>query len=260
MDDWPLVYILLITYDRPTEIQQTISALLHHLLYPRDRLRFHLCDDHSPPVDLDARGEGHGSEPYVHYVRRHFPDLTWSATQTDRRGWGANVNKGLDHCFSHSDYVFLIEDDYVALRDIDLRAGVALLESTDDHHKPFPASPRRLIGAVRYDGIAAHWLHLQLREASTRTGSIHYLAIDHSSPFLNVYSNRPHLQHRRFRDAYGRYPEGLRLGETESTYAQRVKDKDDGPWLVTLWDGIPKAFEHIGHSRQGSDQDIGGSK
>lgn len=255
--DWPLVYILLVAYDRVDEIQQTIRALLSHVLYPRDRLRWHLADDHSPPVDLDTIGQGHGNEPYGHYIRRQFPSLTWSATQTDRKGWGANVNKGMDHCFSHTDYTFLIEDDYIALRDVDLRSGVALLESTKDRHKPEAAWPRRPIAAVRYDGIAAHWLHLQLREADTRIGSIHYLAIDHGSPFLNMYSNRPHLQHRRLRDVYGRYSEGLRLGETESTYAQRIKDKLSGPWIVTLQDGIPKAFDHVGRSRQGSAEDLG---
>jgi hypothetical protein len=258
--DWPLVYILLVTYDRVDEIQQTIRALHRHILYPRDRLRFHLADDHSPPVDLTARGEGHGNEPYEHYIRRQFPDLTWSVTQTDRKGWGANVNKGMDHCLSHVDYVFLIEDDYVALRDVNLRAGVALLESVEDRHKPAAAWPRRPISAVRYDGIAAHWLHLQLREAKTRLGPMQYLAIDHNSPFLNVYSNRPHLMHRRFRDAYGRYPEGLSLADTEDTYAHRVKEKISGPWVVTLWDGVPKAFDHVGHSRQGSQHDTGGQK
>lgn len=260
MDDWPLVYILLVTYDRPSEILRTISALDSHLLYPRDRLRWHLSDDHSPDVDLDALGDGHGHEPYVHYVQRRAPNRYWSATQTDRKGWGANVNKGLDHCLSHADHVFLIEDDYVAIRDVDLRAGVALLDSVDDNHKPLMAPPRQPIGLVRYDGIAAHWLHLQLREATTRLGPIHYLKIDRNSPFLNVYSNRPHLLHRRFREAHGRYPEGLRLGETESTYAHRVKEKVDGPWLVTLWDGVILAFSHEGKSRQHTDLDIGGSK
>lgn len=257
MLDWPIVSVLIVTYDRPLEIRRTIFALCKHLYYPQDRLRFHLSDDASPPL-REAVNNCPAGTPYVDYIRQQFPCLSFSHTTTDRAGWGANVNAGMRYCLQHSDYVFLCEDDYVALRDLDLEAGVALLESTEDLHKPGPAPAREPIGLVRFDGIAAHWLNLQLREADTRIGAVSYLKIGLDSPFLNAYSHRPHLKHKRFHEAYGYYPEGLRLGETESAFAHAVKGKASGPWLVTLGDGIERAFEHIGKSRQGTEYDKGG--
>lgn len=242
--DFPQVSVLIVTYDRPKEIRQTIYALLKHLKYPREKLLWHLADDNSP-------------EQYLDDIKREFKYLHFTATVTDRKGWGANVNKAQLFCQDKSDFIFLIEDDYVAQRQIDLEQGVALLASEHDRHKPEEATARKPIGLVRYDGIQAHWLNLELREAQTGIGAVHYMHILHNSPFLNVYSNRPHLKHRRFHDNYGNYEEGLNLGETESGFAHRVKHSKDRVWITVLQSGIQKSFEHIGHSRQHTELDIG---
>lgn len=243
--DWPTVSILIVTYDRPDEIRRTIYALLKNLKYPRDKLLWHLADDSSP---------GH----YLNEVKSEFKYLNFSNTVTDRKGWGANVNKALIYCQEKSDYVFNVEDDYVSLSTVDLERGVSLLMSKEDKHRPEQASKREPIGLVRYDGIAAHWLKLDLRESDTEIGSVHYMRILPGSVHLNCYSNRPHLKHRRFHDFYGMYPEGIKLGECETAFAHRVRQKmKDGPWLCVLEDGITKAFEHIGKSRQNSELDVG---
>ena len=113
---------------------------------------------------------------------------------------------------------------------------------------------------VRYDGLAGHRLLLELRERDTEIGKIHFLRLRHDSPSLNVYSNRPHLKHKRFHQFYGLYPEGLKLGETETHFAHRVKDKlRDGPWIVALSSGVENSFRHIGVSRQGTELDVAAS-
>jgi len=48
---------------------------------------------------------------------------------------------------------------------------------------------------------------------------------------------------------------GKSLGETESAFAHRIKDVLAGPKLVTLENGIVRAFDHIGKSRQGTELD-----
>jgi hypothetical protein len=63
------------------------------------------------------------------------------------------------------------------------------------------------------------------------------------------------LRHRRWHDFLGLYPETLPLGKTEEAYAHRVLDKTDAPGFAILPDGVPMAFDHIGHSRQGTDKD-----
>jgi len=222
---------MLITYDRPKEIRRVIDALQARIQYPTEQLRWHLADDESP-------------NDYIPLIQRDYPNLHFTATVTQRKGWGCNVNKGLHYIRNmlHCNYVFSCEDDYVALCPLNLRDGVLIMEEV------------KAVGLVRYDGVSAHFLNLYLREVKLDTGrAMDYLIIDKNSPHLNVYSHRPHLKHYRFHDKYGFYKEGRSLGYTETEFAHRVKDEGiDGPLMVILPDGIPRAFDHIGHSRQGT--------
>lgn len=230
LETYPEITILIVTYDRPKEIRETIWALRRRLQYD-GVLRWHLADDGSPAG-------------YLKELEREFRlvGLEFTSTITSRKGWGANVNAAWETI--ETDFVFLCEDDYVAQRRLNLTQGVALLLAE-------PA-----IGLVRYDGLAGHKLNLFLREArGTRASRLDYLIVSRESPHLNVYSNRPHLVHRRFREQMGPYIEGQSLGGTENDYAHRVKDQEQGLLVVTLDDGIRRAFKHIGKSRQRSKED-----
>ena len=227
--NWPSLTVLLVTYDRPKEIRKTIDALKDRIDYP-GKLRWHIADDSSPGNYLPAL--------FVDY-----PELRFTATATNRKGWGANVNKALGYI--KTDYVFLCEDDYVAQRPLNLRDGVSILGAVPE------------LGLIRYDGLAGHiGLRLWLKEAKANGKTINYLQLDRKhSGHLNVYSNRPHLRHRRLLYAVGPYAEGHRLGMTEEAYALRIIDTDPGCELAILADGIPRAFLHIGKSRQGTELD-----
>ena len=227
--NWPDLTVMIVTYNRPREIRRTTKALEESIVYP-GQLHWHLADDASPGT-------------YIQDLHQDFSHLKFSATSTNRQGWGANVNKALK--FIRDDYTFLCEDDYVAVRQIKLHIGVRILE----------AQPT--IGLIRYDGIAGHLgLNLWLREARTPIGTLSYLEIDRGhSGHLNVYSNRPHLRHRRFQNVVGYYPEGISLGHTEEAYAHKVIDAKPGMGLAILSDGIGRAFDHIGKSRQGTKLD-----
>ena len=225
---WPDVAVMVVTYDRPSEIRRVIKALDKHLQYD-GKLVWYLADDGSP---------GH----YVLDIQRDFPKLHFQASITKRLGWGANVNRCMQKIGEK--HIFLCEDDYVALYPLDLNKGVALLDSKAN------------IGLVRYDGLAGHRLNLALEEIETRLGVLQYLEIlKKSSRGLNVYSNRPHLKSRKFHRAYSHYPMEKSLGETESAFAHRVKDILTGPRLVALETGIVRAFDHIGKSRQNTIED-----
>lgn len=226
---WPDLGVLIVTYDRPGEIRRVIKALNKHLQY-NGRLVWYLADDDSP-----------GN--YILDIQRDFADLGFRASITKRLGWGANVNKCLQKVVSEK-YIFLCEDDYVALYPLDINKGVALLDS------------KARIGLVRYDGLAGHRLNLAIEEIETRLGVLQYLEIlKKSSRGLHVYSNRPHLKSQKFHREYGEYPMGKSLGRTEESFAHRVKDVLTGPKLVALENGIVRAFDHIGKSRQNTKLD-----
>lgn len=226
--EWPEVAIVIVTYNRPREIRLTINALRKNIVYP-GALVWVLADDSSPGY-------------YLQDIQKDYPDVPFVPIITHRGGWGRNVNNALK-ALKHK-YVFLIEDDYISRFPVHLDWGVALMEAKQD------------IGLVRYDGVAGHNLNLRLRTEKTCLGDIAYCIIDHDSPHLNVYSNRPHLKKRTFHEYYGYYPEGLHLGDTEEHFAHRVKDKKNGPSIAILPDGIISAFDHIGRSWKGSKEDV----
>jgi len=225
---WPDVAVMIVTYDRPGEIRRVIVALTKYLQYS-GKFVWYLADDGSP-----------GN--YVLEVQRDFPKLNFRASITKRLGWGANVNKCMQKIAEK--HIFLCEDDYVTLYPLDINKGIALLDSKTAN-----------IGLVRYDGLAGHRLNLAIEEVDTRLGVLQYLEILKNSRGLNVYSNRPHLKHLKFHRAYSNYPMNKSLGRTEESFAHRVKDVLTGPKLVILENGIIRAFDHIGHSRQDTELD-----
>ncbi len=224
------ITILIVTYDRPRELRATLDALIGHVRYS-GLLHWHIADDGTP-----------GN--YLPELQRDYPGLPFTYTVTQRQGWGANVNKALQYP-RMTDLIFLCEDDYVSRYPLDLNQGAALLS----------ACPQ--LGSVRYDGLAGHvGLHMVLQEADTPLGRLPYLELDpQASTNLNLYSNRPHLRHRRFHDHYGLYPEDVSLGRCEEIYAHRIKDDRYGPRIAVLSNGIDCAFDHIGISRQGTAED-----
>lgn len=243
MADWPMIAVVIVTFYRPEEIRRTIQALDKHVAYPKDRLLWHMADDQSSEWEGDPV-EKYPPETYLSDIQRDFSEKRFTFTVTERLGWGANVNKAQLYCLEKAEYIFLCEDDYVARKEVDLRTGIAILEKEEE------------IGLIRYDGIAGHALNLELREAKgTRYGTVPRVRIMKASPFLNVYSNRPHLKHRRFHDAYGDYPEGIPLGMTETRFAQTVKRAKGPPHVAVLINGIERGFDHIGKSRQHTEMD-----
>ena len=224
--NWPPVTIIIITWNRPREIRQVINALQDHFKYDGE-IKWLIADDKSP-------GD------YVEQLKLQYPFLTFSIT--NRGGWGKNANFAMRNC--QSDYIFFTEDDYVTKQDLDINCGVAILEKDSD------------IALIRYDGLAGHRLTLQLEERETRIGRKNLIVIDKQSPFAYIYSNRPHLKHKRFHKAYGEYPEGLSLAKTEESFVFSVKNSKGGPLIAALQNGIEGAFDHIGKSWKESEFDI----
>lgn len=245
---WPEVTVGIVTYNRYEEIRQTVQALADGLIYPPDRLKWVIADDSSPDGYTERLGK-----------LKLFEDLNARfITTPENAGWGANVNNLRANL--ETDYLFLIEDDYVLTEDIDLRAGIALMEARPD------------IGYVRYRGTAGHHILYhgfeadisaqlpEFRQGLGLPGRINYLQMDSNSPEVYLYSNGPHLVHRRFIEFYGPYEEGRKLGETEERYAHTVRDRmklwnEGAPALVILPEFVHQVFDHIGTSYQHTEAD-----
>lgn len=225
--------IQICTFHRPREIRLCIDALLKYMR-PPEQVYWLVCDDCTGGDYLDK-------------LLLEYPFLHTISTPK-RSGWGVNVNRGLDYLFGHGfDTIYFTEDDYILGKDLNLSYGLELLKSPQ-------------IGLIRYDGLAGHQLDLTIEEqplADHREGfgldRLTYLRILKSSRNLNIYSNRPHLKHRRFHEFYGYYREGERLGLTETSFAHHVRDLmvyEEAPQIVAFPDYLLRWYDDIGVSFQ----------
>jgi glycosyltransferase involved in cell wall biosynthesis len=251
--DFPEIAILIITYNRPDEIRAVIAALQENIDYPKDKLKWIVSDDSSGGRYLSdlKRSKSHNEIEFI--------------STPQRGGWGRNVNFGLNHIGVHTNakYVFQIEDDYLLKHPIDLKAGVALLE-THVH-----------IGMLRYRGTSGDRLVLHQFTGDIRSlypdytesegansGWLCYQLIDGASPTAYIYSNGPHLKrirHGGFHEFYGNYPEGLKLGDTEIKFCMKVKEQMDipnAPCIAQLPEFTVMRFDHIGETWKDSEHDI----
>lgn len=262
MSEFPHIAILIITYNRLATLQRTLEALRERLSYPADKLHIVVSDD--------STGGG-----YIGKIKKLKVLKEWGASVTvletsERSGWGRHVNQANAYIQDKikPDYLFFCEDDYLLTKDIDLRVGVALLETKPD------------IGMLRYRGTAGtHVIFHQFEaditayipdydeNAGQSSGKLAYLQLDSGSPTLYLYSHGAHLKrmtkkggYPAFHEHYLNYPEGLVLGWGEESYAHICKNRmvlPNAPAIAILPNFVSMAFIHIGESFQHSEHDIG---
>lgn len=228
VDVAPLVDVVIVHYDRPKELAETLASLRENLRYPS--LRWVVADDHSP-------------EDAFEFVKEEIqPDVIFRTKK--RSGLGINTNNALKQLTS--DFVFLTMDDRVLTREMDLTPGVDVLARFEE------------FGMVRYGGLAGHDVTCRLRELDMGNHRLDVWELSKKqSRYLYVYSGQPHLKHRRFHAAYGLYQEGFKLGATEEEFAHRFLDIKEGPSIICFPEFVPCYFDHIGHTWQHTDHDIG---
>lgn len=208
----PLVVILL-TYARTRYMQMTVEAARRNLRYA-GKILYYVADDGSAPEHMEAvRAELNGAEV-----------LGW---HSERIGYGASANKAWFQAHEVTDVTLWLEDDWTMLRECDVTPWIETLERYGD------------IGMIRLAHLATG-LHCDTVGYDGR----HYLRMDWGVPY--AFSGNPALRHRRAREAWGPYPEGLLPGDTETAYDWQTSQRK-GPrilWPVDI--GGWGLFGHIG--------------
>jgi len=255
MPDFPHVTLIILTYLRAKEVRACYTALMKYIVYPRDRLQVLIADDASGVLDVlsdmqiaPKRVRGEGSTP---------PPVSFTSTETNG-GFGANYNNAYAQVITP--YYFFIESDYLLTRRLDLRVGVALLQSQPD------------VGILRYRGTAGDRMVLHQTEADISQylpdyqdgvglpGRLAYQMLDSNSPSLYVWTNGAHLAHTGRIAAYMPYPTAGRLGELEEKMAHQVKDTmrtGGAPAIAILPDWTAMWFEHTASTYQMTEHDKG---
>jgi hypothetical protein len=247
MKPLPSVTFVIITYDRERELKITLSNLWENLYYSGE-VKYLIADDSTP---------GKYRDDILGWFKRRIPCEMEFISTPKNVGWGANANHALTHV--RDDIVLFLEDDYVLKSPIDITPYAALLMAHEG------------IGLVRLDGIAGHKIVAHVNETNIADyapdyrqgmgtpGKLNYFLADHTSRETWLYSNRPHLKHNRFHGFYGQYPEGLKLGATEESFAHNVKDQMTLPGAPAIAVPLDATgwWDHIGISYQHSELDRG---
>lgn len=212
------ITVILQTFKRTDCALRTIAAARRNLIYGGD-LRWYVADDGSPPEHVAAVLEAVGGD-LLHY-------------HSARRGYGANANVAWDAVNQVSALTFWLEDDWELRKPLDLYAYACLLMETHE------------VGMVRLGA-----LNLDMRGRSWAHGGLVYWKLDRE-PHIEgtpVFTGHPSLRHRRYREVYGPYPEGLAPGDTELAYAYQFRwAPQDAPAIVWPADYPPQGyFGHIG--------------
>jgi len=211
------VVVIFLTFQRTGYALRTIRAARERLKY--DNLLWYLADDGSAQGHIDACLDAMKG---VNLIGQHtLPSGTY----------GANANKAWDAAHSLSSVTLWLEDDWELREDLEIAPLVSLLENHDN------------IGMVRMG-----YLQIRMRGAAEGYDGKLYLNLDRV-PDAPTFTGHPSLRHRRFRDAYGPYREGLRPGETELAYAESFYYKE-GPgilWPLSMRDHGP--WHHIGEEK-----------
>ncbi len=225
---WPPITVLVYTYSRPMKVRKVLTSLKERLKYSGE-LIWRIADDGSPPGYLEG-------------IAADFPELKLEWTVTNRKGFGANANKGYRACTTK--YVLPTEDDLFILRDLDLDTGITLMEGTPE------------IGALRY-GTAVMDTVLCGRVFMGEPKIAYFVFDRMRSKYWNP-CGHPTLIQPTFYKVYGYLPESVAVGLVELAWTRRVK-KMKGPEIAILPQYVTRyPFVHMSLPRLGgTERDAG---
>lgn len=247
-NDYPILAIGIITYNRHYEFNEVLASILHRVKYPADKLRFVVSDDGS-------------SRDYVSQLETRE---SFTVLRHNRLGMGGNWNKMIAACHEQADFVLCCQDDWKFTEPIDLRLAVRLLQVRPEY------------GMVRYHKLSGHTgLPAVVKEWDTSEcfegfadGLYEY--VPHMMTFFELlppfdgnntfspYSGGVHLRHKRFTDCYGQYQEGVGFSDSEQRYFENVNhylrlDLNTVPRVALFPRYVHSRFEDIGESYRNTD-------
>ena len=213
----PQISIVIVSYERLSTLEITLSSLLRQTDYPRDRLEIIVTDDGSKQETLEK-------------IRKLPIDKL--VIGGPRSGLGANVNRGIAAA-SHN-FILQIQDDWEclgpsnylrrALDTMGLRReiGMFLLNA---HPEDLPACSVFSVNDYQVK------VHVNRPEKIIRLVGKH------------AYTDWPHLKTREFIQEIGRYKENVAMWEAELDYSRRVNAQTS---LFIAEISGEAAFRHIG--------------
>jgi GT2 family glycosyltransferase len=211
--EWPLVSVVVVTYDRLDTLVPTVESFRRVCSYPR--VEYLLCDD--------------GSPRRVQERMRQLPFDRFLFAERNG-GLGRNTNRGI--AAARGQYILQLQDDWVCEGRGDfVERAVAVM---DEHPE---------LGMIRYREPPP-----QVEPASTFTSARGdvvrvFASGTHARGGEYAYSDNPHIKRRDFHEKLGTYREGVPMNVMEEEFCARV-DRDEQTRIGFIEGCAP--FRHIG--------------
>jgi len=174
--------------------------------------------------------EGYGNKLSTDSLLHHLIGYRVLGWHSEKLTPGANWNKGLIECYKHTDYVLVMEDDWLLPESFNITPYVKLLQERPE------------VAMVRFGTLTLGMIcHVQGHDGR------HYLEMDHKPQY--AFSGNPHLRHKRLNQAIGLYNENITPspGDVEIDFDYRFRQQNElkiwRPASIDGW-GI---FQHIGN-------------
>ena len=201
----------------------TLRAVLDNLKFDGP-VSVHIADDGSESEHRRVLHELAGGYAQVRGV---------SVTNSERGGYGRNVNLASQITHQFADYVLMLEDDWA------LRRVLCL----DDLIHDMQTEPK--IGCIRLGYIG---YTQPLRGNFVNVNGRMYIALDPGSHEPHVWAGHPRLESVVYQREVGPWPEGLAPGETEFRVAHIPRAREGVVWPMSV-DPCNSVFAHVGAVR-----------
>lgn len=221
------VTICLLTYARTEYAKCTLQSCLDGISYSgyAGKVSVHIADDGSEAAHRECLYELAGGYSNVQGV---------TISNSERGGYGKNVNLATQVMHSFSDYVLMLEDDWELVRSLDLDALVNVFE----------AEPRINCIRMGYMSFTQRVFGEVIDVANSK-----YFLFDPASPEPHVFAGHPRFERVSYQRQVGAWPENLAPGATEFSVAHRVPAKTGVVWPMDLVAPRGGLFCHIGTVR-----------
>lgn len=227
----PKLAVCLLTYTATRQRLAYAEATLHStmsLLSTNADACVHIADDGSPAEHRDR---------LISIAREYAPLDRISVSNSERGGYGKNVNLAMQALHSSVDYVLMLEDDWELTRLLDLQPLINALESSIG------------VECIRL-GYLSFTQGLWGRVMSAPPEWYKYLLLDPDSDEPHVFAGHPRLETVAFQKRVGPWQEGLAPGATEFEIAHRPEARRGVAWPMDLvHPTVDPLFAHIGSVR-----------
>lgn len=217
--------ICLLTYARTEYAVRTLRTTLDNLR-SRHQVHVHIADDGSIPEHRDL---------LTNSASRHLHVASVTISNSERGGYGRNVNLATQVIHGVAAWYLMLEDDWELTRPLDVDAIIEDMQCDGG------------LECIRL-GYLSHTQALYGEVKTVGPRNSKYLLLSANSPEPHVFAGHPRIESLRYQRAVGPWPQGHTPGETEFIVTHFEAARHGVAWPM-CYDPNNGPYVHIGTNR-----------